>query len=214
MKYDFTAIEKKWQGYWLQNKTYEAVTGSSKPKFYALVEFPYPSGAGMHVGHIKAYSGLEVVSRPEFDVETIDENGVVLTATYFVKPEVEIADYLGIEAEKVVAEVTEEEVENEINTVRERNSREIEFTDAAAVMGDVCHINYEGFVDGVAFDGGKAENHALVLEDCDLESSVNAIINSTYGCAGMRCMALPVIVVQESIADQFVALLKKKAQAL
>ena len=60
----------------------------------------------------------------------------------------------------------------------------------------------------------EAKNHALVLEDCDLESSVNAIINSTYGCAGMRCMALPVIVVQESIADKFVALLKQKAQAL
>ncbi|MCD8217969.1 MAG: CoA-acylating methylmalonate-semialdehyde dehydrogenase [Clostridiales bacterium] len=60
----------------------------------------------------------------------------------------------------------------------------------------------------------EAKNHALVLEDCDLESTVNAVINSTYGCAGMRCMALPVIVVQESIADQFVALLKKKAMAM
>ena len=60
----------------------------------------------------------------------------------------------------------------------------------------------------------EAKNHALVLEDCDLESATNAIINSTYGCAGMRCMALPVIVVQESIADKFVALLKKKAQAM
>lgn len=60
----------------------------------------------------------------------------------------------------------------------------------------------------------EAKNHALVLEDCDLESTVNAIINSTYGCAGMRCMALPVIVVQESIADEFAALLKKKAMAM
>lgn len=60
----------------------------------------------------------------------------------------------------------------------------------------------------------EAKNHALVLEDCDLESATNAIINSTYGCAGMRCMALPVIVVQESIADKFVALLKQKAMAL
>ena len=60
----------------------------------------------------------------------------------------------------------------------------------------------------------EAKNHALVLEDCDLESTVNAIINSTYGCAGMRCMALPVIVVQESIADRFVALLKEKAMAM
>lgn len=60
----------------------------------------------------------------------------------------------------------------------------------------------------------EAKNHALVLGDCDLESAVNAIINSTYGCAGMRCMALPVVVVQESIADRFVALLKEKAQAV
>ncbi len=60
----------------------------------------------------------------------------------------------------------------------------------------------------------EAKNHALVLEDCDLESTVNAIINSTYGCAGMRCMALPVVCVQESIADKFVALLKEKAMAM
>ena len=60
----------------------------------------------------------------------------------------------------------------------------------------------------------EAKNHALVLEDCDLESATNAIINSTYGCAGMRCMALPVVVVQESIADKFVTLLKQKAMTL
>ena len=60
----------------------------------------------------------------------------------------------------------------------------------------------------------EAKNHALLLEDADLESATNAIINSTYGCAGMRCMALPVICVQESIADRFVSLLKEKAQAM
>lgn len=60
----------------------------------------------------------------------------------------------------------------------------------------------------------EAKNHALVLEDCNLESTVKAVINSTYGCAGMRCMALPVIVVQESIADKFVAMLKERAQAM
>ena len=60
----------------------------------------------------------------------------------------------------------------------------------------------------------EAKNHALVLEDCDLESTTNAIINSTFGCAGMRCMALPTIVVQESIADKFVNLLKEKAMAM
>ncbi len=62
-KYDFAAIENKWQKYWDEHETFKARTGSDKPKFYALVEFPYPSGAGMHVGHIKAYSGLETISR-------------------------------------------------------------------------------------------------------------------------------------------------------
>ena len=63
MKYNFTEIEKKWQKVWEDKHVFEASADHSKPKFYGLVEFPYPSGAGMHVGHIKAYSGLEVVSR-------------------------------------------------------------------------------------------------------------------------------------------------------
>ncbi|MBE6827326.1 MAG: leucine--tRNA ligase [Ruminococcaceae bacterium] len=63
MDYNFREIEKKWQDKWEEKGVFHAVDGSDKKKFYALVEFPYPSGAGMHVGHIKAYSGLEVVSR-------------------------------------------------------------------------------------------------------------------------------------------------------
>ncbi|MGN0526122.1 MAG: leucine--tRNA ligase [Acutalibacteraceae bacterium] len=63
MKYDFSAVESKWQKKWEDEGVFHAEDNSEKPKFYALVEFPYPSGAGMHVGHIKAYSGLEVVSR-------------------------------------------------------------------------------------------------------------------------------------------------------
>ena len=63
MQYDFKKNEAKWQQKWEDAGVFHAVDGSDKPKFYALVEFPYPSGAGMHVGHIKAYSGLEVVSR-------------------------------------------------------------------------------------------------------------------------------------------------------
>ncbi|MBE6859978.1 MAG: leucine--tRNA ligase [Ruminococcus sp.] len=62
-KYDYTAVEAKWQKYWDEHKTFEACDDYSKKKFYGLVEFPYPSGSGMHVGHIKAYSGLEVISR-------------------------------------------------------------------------------------------------------------------------------------------------------
>ncbi len=63
MKYEFREIEAKWQKRWEDEKAFEAVDFSEKPKFFSMVEFPYPSGAGMHVGHIKAYSGLEVVSR-------------------------------------------------------------------------------------------------------------------------------------------------------
>ncbi len=63
MKYDFKAIEQKWQDRWENEGVFHASEDHSKPKFYGLVEFPYPSGSGMHVGHIKAYSGLEVVSR-------------------------------------------------------------------------------------------------------------------------------------------------------
>lgn len=63
MEYDFKHIESKWQEKWEEEGVFHAVDNSNKPKFYGLVEFPYPSGAGMHVGHIKAYSGLEVVSR-------------------------------------------------------------------------------------------------------------------------------------------------------
>ena len=63
MKYFFKKIEPKWQAKWEESKVFEAKDNSDKPKFYGLVEFPYPSGAGMHVGHIKAYSSLEVISR-------------------------------------------------------------------------------------------------------------------------------------------------------
>ncbi|MBQ9099094.1 MAG: leucine--tRNA ligase [Clostridia bacterium] len=63
MKYDFVTTEKKWQEKWKQAGIFHAADHSDKPKFYGLVEFPYPSGAGMHVGHIKAYAGLEVISR-------------------------------------------------------------------------------------------------------------------------------------------------------
>ena len=108
-------------------------------------------------------SKLDMVGQPEFDIVSIDENGLVMSAKVSVKPAVKIEGYLGIEAEKKVAEVTDEEIEREINMVRERNSREIEVTDAAAVMGDVCNINYEGFVDGVAFEGGKGEDYPLKL---------------------------------------------------
>ena len=108
-------------------------------------------------------SGLEIVGQPEFDVVSIDENGLLLSAKVYVKPEVEIKDYIGIEVEKDVAPVTDEEVDKEIETIRERNSREIDVTDRAAEMGDTTVIDFEGFCDGVAFEGGKGTDYALKL---------------------------------------------------
>lgn len=63
MKYDFSAIEKKWQQRWEETKPYAAVTGSDKPKFYGLIEFPYPSGQGLHVGHPRPFTALDIVTR-------------------------------------------------------------------------------------------------------------------------------------------------------
>ena len=63
MKYDFTTIEKKWQKKWLEEKTYAAVNGSEKPKFYGHIEFPYPSGQGLHVGHPRPYTALDIIAR-------------------------------------------------------------------------------------------------------------------------------------------------------
>ena len=63
MKYDFTAIEKKWQKRWMEEKCYAAVNGSDKPKFYGLIEFPYPSGQGLHVGHPRPYTALDIIAR-------------------------------------------------------------------------------------------------------------------------------------------------------
>ncbi len=104
-----------------------------------------------------------IVSRPEFDIESIDENGVVLVATFFVKPEVEIKDYMGIAVERPILTVSDEDIENELKKVQNRNSRMIEITDRAAQNDDVVTIDFEGFVDGTPFDGGKAEGHSLKL---------------------------------------------------
>jgi len=108
-------------------------------------------------------SGLDIVGQPEFDVVSLDDNGLVLSAKVYVKPEANIADYLGIEVEKTVTPVTDEDVAKELDTVRERNSRETEVTDRPAEMGDTAVIDFEGFCDGVAFDGGKGTDYSLKL---------------------------------------------------
>lgn len=108
-------------------------------------------------------AALDVVGQPEFDVASIGDEGLVLKIKVYVKPDVKIENYLGIEAERVDREVTDLDVEEEINRVRERNSRTIDVTDRAAENEDTVTIDFDGSVDGVPFDGGKAENHMLKL---------------------------------------------------
>ena len=106
---------------------------------------------------------VKPVSRPEFDIVSIDENGVTMKATVTVYPEVTLKKYKGLKAEKDVKPVTDEDVEAEINRVRERNAREIEVEDRPAQLGDIANIDYEGTVDGVPFEGGKDTGHDLKL---------------------------------------------------
>ena len=107
-------------------------------------------------------AGLDIVGQPQFDLVS-DEGDIVLKAVGFVKPEVTIDGYKGIAVEKKVAEVTDADVDAEVESARKRNARTIEITDRAAVMGDIANIDYEGFVDGIAFDGGKGNGHDLTL---------------------------------------------------
>lgn len=108
-------------------------------------------------------ANLDVVSRPEFDIVTIDDEGVVLKAKFYVKPEVTVKEYKGLKATKTVAPVTDEDITREIDLVRNRNGRVVEVTDRAVEDGDIAVIDYEGFCDGVAFEGGKGEKYSLAI---------------------------------------------------
>ena len=107
---------------------------------------------------------IEAVAQPEIDVKDISaETGVVFTAKVAVKPEFELGQYKGVKVKKVAHKTTEKEINAEIDRIRERNARLINVEDRAAQKDDTVVIDYEGFVDGVAFAGGKAEGHELKL---------------------------------------------------
>lgn len=99
----------------------------------------------------------------DLDVTSVGKDGFTFKAVVTVEPEAEIKDYKGIEVTKKPADVTDEVLEEEINKVRERNSRMVTVEDRAAQDGDITVIDFEGFVDGEAFEGGKAENYNLTL---------------------------------------------------
>ena len=106
----------------------------------------------------------EITSNPEIDVTQIEKGkDFVFTATVAVKPEIKIGEYKGVEIEKIDTTVTDEDVMAEILKDQKENGRKIDVTDRAAQMDDEVTINFEGFVDDVAFEGGKGENYKLTL---------------------------------------------------
>lgn len=108
-------------------------------------------------------AGLKIVAVESLEAVEAGKDGFTFKTSIVVEPEMEIKDYLGIEVEKKSTEVTDELVNDEIEKVRERNSRMVTVEDRPAQDGDTVVIDFEGFVDGTAFDGGKAENYNLAL---------------------------------------------------
>ena len=111
-----------------------------------------------------AEAGLDVVSSPyDFDIKSVGKDGVELACKVTVKPEIEVGEYKGLKAEKAPVAVTAEEVEAELKRKQEDCARIVDVDDRAVADGDIATINYEGFNDGVAFDGGKAEDFDLTI---------------------------------------------------
>ena len=127
--------------------------------------------------------GLDVVSAPTLDIEYIEGGkGAKFICDVTVKPEVELGQYKGLTVEKVSSEVTDTDVMLELEKVQRQNARKVEVTDRAAQMGDIANINYLGSVDGVPFDGGKAEGHDLELGSHSfIEGFEEAIVGHNIG---------------------------------
>ena len=109
-------------------------------------------------------SGLTLVSRPSIDIEQIEKGKpFIYTAEVAVRPDVTLKKYMGLEIQKIDKEVTDEDVQKALDRELEKNARLVDIDDRAAEMGDTVTLDFEGSVDGVAFDGGKGENYELVL---------------------------------------------------
>ena len=109
-------------------------------------------------------NNLEVVSRPDIEVTQIEKGkDLIFTAVMQTKPEAELGKYKGVEIKKIEYKVTDEDIEHELKHMQEHNSRVISVEDRPVENGDIATIDFEGFVDGVAFEGGKAEGHDLEI---------------------------------------------------
>ncbi|HHW00568.1 MAG TPA: trigger factor [Clostridiaceae bacterium] len=109
-------------------------------------------------------NNIHPVDRPEIDIKQIGSGeNLIFTAKVTVKPEVELGEYKGVEVNKVEAVVTDEDVENELKRIVERNARMVTVEDRPVQSGDIAVIDFEGFIDGVPFEGGKGENYNLLI---------------------------------------------------
>lgn len=129
-------------------------------------------------------SKLDIVSQPEIDVTQIEKGkAFIFTAEVALKPDVTLGDYKGIEVEKVAIEVTDEEIDAEVDKEREKNSRVVEAPRRKKVKdGDITTIDFEGFVDGVAFEGGKGEDYPLTIGSHSfIEGFEEALIGAEIG---------------------------------
>lgn len=126
---------------------------------------------------------LDVVSRPEIDITQMEKGkDFIYTATVAVKPEVTLGEYKGVEIEKVDVEVTDEDVQAELLNVQKQNARNIPVEDRAAKLDDEVIIDFEGFVDGEAFEGGKGENYQLTLGSHSfIDTFEDQIVSKTVG---------------------------------
>lgn len=117
-----------------------------------------------NIDNVIKETGLDVVDMPNIEVTSVGkEEGVVFKAVFTTKPEVNISDYKGIKVTKIVKPVTDEDVDKQLGAMQDRNARIIDIEDRPAQKGDTVVFDFEGFVDGVAFEGGKADNYSLVL---------------------------------------------------
>ncbi len=130
----------------------------------AFYEGAINSLLGPEIDAAIAETGIVLVDTPSIDVTSIDkENGVELKAICVTKPEIEIADYKGMKAAKTVKEITDEDIDKQVEIIRKKNARIVSVEDRAAQMDDEVIIDFEGFFGDEAFEGGKGEDHPLKL---------------------------------------------------
>ena len=168
-------VEKALQAAYLKERKKISIPGFRKGKVPRQMiekmygpEIFYDDAANSMISeaYAKAYDEceLEIVSQPQIDVVQLEKGKpFIFTAEVAVKPEVTLGEYKGLKVDKYSTRVTQKEVDEEIEKERERNARTIEVTDRAVQDKDTVTLDFEGFVDGVAFDGGKGTDYPLTI---------------------------------------------------